>query len=123
MKLILRIVCIGVLTYFVSPFVSWWLCMVVAFMVSFVSPSSGLNSFIAGFLGVGLVWMGHSAKLDLANNSAFSVKVGEIMSVSDSYYLILAAGVIGGLASGFASITGSAARGLFKKSKQRSLYN
>ena len=123
MKLIIRIILIGAITYFISPFSGWWVCMGAAFIVLFVSPSSGLNSFIAGFLGVGLVWMGHAWSLDVANKSAFSLKIGEIMGINDPIYLVLATGAIGGIAGGFSALTGTNFKSLIIKSKSKSLYS
>jgi hypothetical protein len=123
MKLIIRILFIGALTYFLSPLFSWWTAMVVAFLVCFISPSSGLNAFVAGFLGVGLTWMGHAWSLDVKNQSAFSSKIAEIMQVSDPIILVLAAGLVGGLAGGFASLSGTTFRQLFIKPKKRSIYS
>ena len=123
MKLIIRIIAIGAATYFLSPLGGWWIAMIIAFVICGVSPSSGLNAFIAGFLGVGLTWMGHAWSLDVKNGSAFSSKIGEIMQITDPILLVLAAGAVGGLAGGFAAISGTSFRQLFIKPKQRSLYN
>ena len=124
MKLIIRIILIGAITYFISPFGGWWICMVAAFIVSFSSPSSGLNAFIAGFLGAGLVWMGHAWTLDAANQSVFSSKIAELMApLSSSIQLVLASGAVGGIAGGFSAITGTTFRALFVKPKQKSFYS
>ena len=97
--------------------------MVAAFVVSFISPSSGLNAFISGFLGVGLVWMGHAWTLDVANDSVFSTKIVQILNQNDPIFLILSAGGIAGIAGGFSAITGTTFKALFVKPKKRSLYN
>jgi len=123
MKLIIRIVAIGILTYFISPLGGWWLAMIISFFVCFISPSSGLNAFISGFLGVGLTWMGHAWNQDVINNSAFSSIIGEIMQIEEPIFLVLAAGAVGGIAGGFSSLTGTTFRQLFSKPKQRSLYS
>ncbi|WP_436517044.1 hypothetical protein [Ekhidna sp. To15] len=123
MKLIVRLIIIGALTYFLSPFATWWFGMIVAFVVCYASPSSGLNAFVAGFLGVGLVWMGHAWNIDVQNESAFSNTVAEIMQIGDPILLVFATGLIGGLAGGFASLSGTTFRQLFIKPKKRSLYS
>ena len=123
MKLIVRLIVIGVLTYFVSPFSFWWSAMVIAFVVCYISPSSGLNAFIAGFLGVGLVWMGHAWNLDVLNQSLFSTTVAEIIQIGDPILLVFGTGLIGGLAGGFASLSGTTFGQLFIKQKKRSLYS
>lgn len=123
MKLIVRLIVIGALTYFVSPYAPWWSIMAIAFIVCYISPSSGLNAFVAGFLGVGLVWMGHAWNIDVQNESAFSGTIAEIMQIGDPILLVFATGLIGGLAGGFASLTGTTFRQLFIKQKKRSLYS
>ena len=123
MKLIIRLIVIGALTYFLSPISVWWSAMIIAFVVCYVSPSSGLNAFVAGFLGVGLVWMGHSWNIDVLNRSNFSSTVAEIMQLNDPIFLVFATGLIGGLAGGFASLSGTTFRQLFIKQKKRSLYS
>ena len=97
--------------------------MAISFLVCAISPSSGLNAFIAGFLGVGLTWMGYAWNLDVQNQSAFSVKIAEIMQVGDPLILVLVSGAVGGIAGGFAAISGTTFRQLFVKPKQNSLYS
>ncbi len=123
MKLIIRLIVIGALTYFLSPISVWWIAMIIAFFVCYISPSSGLNAFVAGFLGVGLIWMGHAWNIDVINKSTFSSTVAEIMQLSDPIFLVFATGLIGGLAGGFASLSGTTFRQLFIKQKKRSLYS
>lgn len=123
MKLIVRIIAISILTYFISPFGSWWICMASAFIVCFISPSSGLNAFIAGFLGTGLVWLGHAWNLDVMNESNFSTKVAEVMQMGEPLILILVSGAVGGLSGGFAALTGTSFRKLFAKKQKTSFYS
>lgn len=124
MKLILRIFIIGLLTYFLSPYSVWWTGMAVAFIVTFVSPSSSLNAFVAGFLGIGLVWMGFAFVLDTANAAVFSSKVAAIMSPFDSSTkLIMLTGAVGGLSGGFAALSGTLLKDLVAKPKKKSLYS
>ncbi|MFK7953443.1 MAG: hypothetical protein AB8B73_11400 [Ekhidna sp.] len=123
MKLLIRLIAIGVLTYFISPLSFWWIAMIISFAVCYVSPSSGLNAFVAGFLGVGLVWIGQSWRMDVANESNFSNVIVELFPINESFYLILVTGLVGGLAGGFSALSGTSFRQLFLKEKKRSLYN
>lgn len=123
MKLIIRLIVIGALTYFLSPFTFWWMPMLIAFIVCYASPSSGLNAFIAGFLGVGLVWMGHAWSLDVKNNSVFTSYIAQVMQLNEPILLVFATGIVGGIAGGFSALTGTTFRQLFQKPMKRSLYS
>lgn len=123
MKLLIRLIAIGILTYFISPLAFWWIAMVIAFAVCYISPSSSLNAFVAGFLGVGLVWIGYAWSLDVVNKSNFSNIIVKLFPVNESFYLILITGLVGGLVGGFAAISGTTFRQIFLKQKKRSLYN
>lgn len=110
MKLFLRLILIGALTYFLSLFLPWWILVVVSFVVGWLIPGSGLNAFTSGFLGVGIVWMSYAWKLDVANNSLFSSKMLALLPVSDNVVLLALVGLIGGFCGGFAALTGSLIR-------------
>lgn len=126
MKLILRIILIGAITYLLSPYISWWTGMVAAFLVCMAMPSTLLNAFVAGFLGVGMVWMGQAWVLDVANSSAFTEVIVELLQVpliDEPFSLILATGLIGGLSGGFGGASGASLRHVFKKKKQQGYYS
>ncbi|MEM6641674.1 MAG: hypothetical protein AAF616_01735 [Bacteroidota bacterium] len=123
MKLIIRIILIGALTYFLSPYFTWWLGMLASFLVCFMLPSSGLNAFIAGFLGMGLIWLGQSWNLDVQNESAFSSKIADILLVGEPLYLVLISGLVGAISGGFSAVTGASFRQLFVKKKKQSFYS
>ena len=122
MKLILKIVAIGLLTYFLSPLTFWWIAMLISFVVCASVPSNMLTGFIAGFLGVGLVWAGYTFYLDNNNASVFTGMIAELFPVS-GFQMILVAGGIGGLAGGLAGMTGVTFRQLFAKQKQQGYYH
>jgi len=123
MKLIVRIILIGGLTYFLSPFTFWWMNMLTAFLVCALIPSGGLIAFIAGFLGAGLVWMGQAWNIDVANSSSFSTKIVQLFPVDDPFVLVIFAGIVGGLSAGLAAVSGTFFRKLLAKPKQRGIYN
>lgn len=123
MKLIIRIILIGVITYFVSPFAFWWTGMAAAFAICFIIPSRGLIAFISGFLGSGLVWLGQAWSIDVMNESKFSSTIVELFPLSDPFLLIIATGLIGSITGGFAAVSGTFFRKIFLKTKKRGGYN
>lgn len=126
MKLIIRIILIGVATYFISPILPWWTGMAAGFITCLLLPSTLLNAFIAGFLGVGLVWMGQAWVLDVANESAFTNVIIDLLQIGildDPILLVLVTGLIGGIAGGLAATSGASFKHLFQKKKQRGYYD
>lgn len=126
MKLIIRIILIGAITYLLSPFFTWWTGMGGAFLICMLMPSTLLNAFVAGFLGVGIIWMGQAWVLDVANNSSFTNVVIELLQVpliDEPFLLILTTALVGGLAGGLAGTSGASFRHIFKKKKTRGYYS
>jgi hypothetical protein len=124
MKLFLRIILIGALTYFLSLIFPWWILAVVGFTVGLLIPGGSLSTFISGFLGIGIIWMGHAWSLDAKNDSQFTeVMIQVIGIVDDPIVLIAIVGLIGGLVGGFATMTGALLRQPAKKKGGSGYYN
>lgn len=110
MKFFLRLILIGILTYFVSMIAPWWIIIIIGLLSGLTISGASLPVFMSGFLGVGMVWMGYAWKLDSENDSRFSTMISEIMRINDPLLLIVLTGVIGGLCGGFSAMTGSLIR-------------
>ena len=123
MKLIARIILIIILSYLLSLYFPWWVLMVVSFVVGFAIPGNGINLFIAGFLGGGLLWMSYAWYIDIKTESILSNKIVELFPFSDSIFLLIITGVIGALAGAFGALSGGSFRQLFMKKKQKSFYS
>jgi hypothetical protein len=93
-------------------FLPWWIIAVVAVLVGyFFKQGSGL-SFLAGFLGVFILWTGYAYLLSSANNHLLASKIAELMAPltgGSKNVLFLLSGVVGGLVGGLSSLTGSLA--------------
>ena len=113
---------IGILTYFLSAFLPWWILVIVSYVTGLIIPGAAFGSFISGFLGVGLVWMGYAWSLDANNESTFSNIILEIIPLGDSMILIAVTGAVGGLLGGFACMTGSLFRNTSKKKRASGYY-
>lgn len=122
MKLGARLIIIGILTYLFSFYTPWWVLFIITFSTCFFIHGSFLNTFIAGFLGVGLVWLGFSWFLDFQSESYFTEKIVLLFPVKDSSYLILISGLIGALSGGLGAILGNSFKLLFVKKKTKSYY-
>ena len=89
MNFFLRLILIGILSYFFSMFTPWWIVVVIGFTGGILIPGGSLRVFVSGFLGVGIVWMGYAWKLDSENESSFSNIILGLFPINDSIVLIV----------------------------------
>ncbi|MGE0773005.1 MAG: hypothetical protein AB7K37_14915 [Cyclobacteriaceae bacterium] len=109
MRLFIQIFVTGIVCFVIQSIFPWWTAAVAAFMVGFVFSNSGFRSFVAGFIGVGLVWGIMPWFIQYSTQSDLAQRVGQLLPINVFMLTIL----IGALAGGFASLTGS----LLKPSK------
>ncbi|MCY7310241.1 MAG: hypothetical protein LH619_05640, partial [Chitinophagaceae bacterium] len=66
------------------------------------------KAFLAGMLGVFLLWAGLAWWIDMKNNGVLSKKVAAVLPLGgNALLLILLTGIVGGLVAGFAAMSGS----------------
>lgn len=110
MKIIVAIVLTAFLAYVVGIYstLPWWLFAVTSFLVALAVNQKPGKSFLAGFLGLFLLWAVLAFMKDAANDHLLSAKVAQlILKSNSSIAIILVTGVVGGLVSGLAALTGS----------------
>lgn len=123
MKLIIKIMLIAGLAYLSGLYLPWWGVVVVAALVSLIIPTSGFAAFVSGFIGVGLLWMVLSWKIDIESQGILTNKMAALFGLSDPIYLVIASGLIGALAGGLGSVTGNSFRQMFMRKKKASFYS
>ena len=123
MKLIARIILIIAVSYLLSMYLPWWILIVISFLVGFAIPGNGINQFIAGFLGGGLLWMTFAWMNDIQTESILSEKIIKLFPFDDPIFLLILAGLIGALAGALGAMSGNSFRQLFMKKKQKSFYS
>ena len=90
-----------------QPFLPWYTIAVVAFAVGYFVKRSGLAAFAAGFVGVFLLWVAYAFMLSHANNDLLARKVATLLPLHGNVgALLVVTGVVGGLVSGFAALSG-----------------
>jgi hypothetical protein len=110
MKIVTAIVLTGFLAFVLGVYstLPWWSFAVSSLVVSVAIKQRPGNSFLTGFLGLFLLWAGMALVKDAANEHILSAKVATILPLGGSYLvLILVTGLVGGLVSGLAALTGS----------------
>jgi hypothetical protein len=111
MRLLLSVLLIATLSFIAGLFLPWWSIACISFIVALLlQPHSG-HGFIAGFLGIFLLWGVLALWIDLKNESILSHKIAQIFPLGGSSILIiLITALIGALVGGFAGMAGSSLR-------------
>lgn len=112
MKFVVAIILTALLSFVAGLYFPWWTIAIAAFLVALLIYQKTWKAFLAGFLGLLLLWSGLAYWIDVNNESILSAKIGELIGVgSNSFLLILITGLIGGLVAGFAALSGNFLRG------------
>ena len=108
MRFPVQVLVIIVAGFFLELFFPWWSVAIAAF-IGGVLLTTRLN-FLAGFLGVGLLWVGKALITDLSSQSDLADRVARIFMLHNKSLLLLFIFVLIGLVGGFAAMTGGALR-------------
>jgi hypothetical protein len=111
MRFLLTILLIAVLGFIAGLFLPWWSVAIVAFLVLILLPQGLGRSFLAGFLGIFIMWFIVAFMQDVKNDHILSQKIAQLFKLgSASLLLILITAIVGGLVAGFAAMSGSSLR-------------
>lgn len=76
-------------------------------------PTKGFNDFLAGFLGVGLLWLIFAWIIDVNTNSILTEQVAPILKMNNALVVVAVTGLLGGLVGGVGALSGSQLRRIF----------
>ncbi len=100
----------------ILPFSPWWGFAITSLLVALLIHQKAGKAFLAGFLGIFLLWAGLAWWMDMKNNGILSQKIAQILPLNgNSLLLILVTGIVGGLVAGFAAMSGSFLRASSRK--------
>lgn len=108
MRFPVQIIVIIILGYLLEQFLPWWSVAIAAF-VGGILVNTRLN-FLAGFLAIGLLWIGKALVTDVSSDSEFADRVARIFMLHNKSILLLVTFVLIGIVGGFAAMAGSALR-------------
>jgi len=119
MKFLLQLILIIVLAFVFELLMPWWSIAIAAFLGGLALTSRA--NFLAGFLGIGLLWLLYAWMMDTTSAAPLADRVSKILFINKPL-LILITAVIGGLVGGFAAMAGGALRGKTKRSNDPRYY-
>ncbi|MBS1759688.1 MAG: hypothetical protein JST23_06125 [Bacteroidetes bacterium] len=107
MKFFTAIILTALLSFISGLYFPWWIIAVIAFLVAILVHQKAWKAFWSGFFGLFILWGILAFWIDIQNDHLLSKKIAGILPFGgNSYLLILATGVIGGLVAGFGALSG-----------------
>jgi len=103
MKFVVQVLATIVVCLILQLLLPWWSIAIGAAGVAYFSGNKGLISFMAGFLGIALLWSVFAVYIDIKTNSILTDKINQLLPLNA---FVLTA-MVGGLVGGFAALTGA----------------
>jgi hypothetical protein len=108
MKLLIAVILTALFSFVAGLYFPWWSVAIAAFLSVLLIPLRSSRAFLAGFLGVFILWALLALWIDIKNQGILSKKVAEIFPLGGSSFLIiLVTSIIGALVGGFAALSAS----------------
>ncbi len=107
MKILLQTLATIIGCFIVQYFLPWWTMALIALIAGYAFHNRGALSFVSGFLGAGLLWLGMAYYMDATTQSILTDKVNKLFPLN--VFIMMTA--IGGLVGGFSALTGTLMRG------------
>jgi len=108
MKLLVAILLTALLALVGGMWLPWWSIAIASLLIGLLVPQRAGRAFLAGFLGIFLLWAIYSLSKDIPNDGLLSAKVADMFSLGrNSILIILVTAFVGGLVGGFGGMTGS----------------
>ena len=108
MKFITAILLTALLAFISGLFLPWWMIAITSLVVALLVHQKAGKAFLAGLLGVFLLWAGLAWWIDMKNNGVLSERIANVLPLGgNSMLLVLVTGLVGGLVAGLGAITGS----------------
>lgn len=119
MRFTLQLITIAILALVFELLLPWWSIAIAAFLGGIAFNSR--HNFLAGFLGVGLLWLFFALMMDLTATAPLAERISKVLFINKPL-LLLATSLIGGLIGGFAAMAGGALLGRSKRSNDTRYY-
>jgi hypothetical protein len=108
MKFAISTLLSAMLAFALALYLPWWSIAVAAFIVAIAIPQRPLAAFLAGFVGLFLLWFILTLAINSYNANILAPKVSAIMGLgASSFMLVLITCILGALVGGLSALTGS----------------
>lgn len=98
---------IFILAFILNLLLPWWSIALPGLFLGYYYRKPVLPSFGWGFLALFILWVAEAWYIHSANDGLLSGRIAEMLQLSSPYWVILITGIIGGIVSGLATVTGT----------------
>jgi hypothetical protein len=106
MKFLVHILLTILISFMLQYFLPWWTMAIGSLVIAYLVGNNGFTSFAAGFIAVGLLWLGMALFIDWITDSVLTEKLNRLLPMNS----FLLTTLIGGLVGGLSSLTGALLR-------------
>jgi hypothetical protein len=106
MKFIIQVLITAAVCFVLQSFLPWWSMPFGAASIAYLTDNKGGISFLAGLLGVALLWFAMALYVDMSSHGILTAKVNKLLPIPA---LALTA-IVGGLVGGMSALCGSLLR-------------
>lgn len=103
MRLLLTALTIAAIAFLAEWFAPWWTAILVAAIAGYFSGLRPGRAFLAGFLGLGILWMTVFLWRDIPNDHILSERMGKLFSLPSYLFYLIVTVVVGALLGGLGS--------------------
>lgn len=108
MKNIFSIFSIAILSFALGIFLPWWSIAIAGFLIPLFIEQKPLMAFLSGFVSIFLLWGLYSFFINQSNHDILANKISMlILKRENPLMLVTMTALIGGIVTGFASLSGS----------------
>ncbi len=101
------LVFVAVISAILQQFLPWWIIALSGFIAGYTIKQPTLQAFASGFAAIFLLWIVYAYMLSHGNDDLLAKKVAMLLPLKGHVSLLfLVTGIIGGLVSGTATLTG-----------------
>jgi hypothetical protein len=112
MRIFLTIVLIALLALLLEWFAPWWTALLVAAVIGFASGLRPGKAFLAGLLGIGILWLAVALFRDIPNQHILSQRMAMLFALPSFWLYIAVTAVFGGLLGGASAWSAALLRGM-----------
>tara|TARA_B100000963_G_scaffold346957_1_gene352768 strand:- start:1691 stop:2035 length:345 start_codon:yes stop_codon:yes gene_type:complete len=103
--MIILFLLIAVNAFFLNLVLPWWSAALPGLFFGHRMNVTPILAFGMGFFAVFLAWGAHALYIHVASAAVLSARISELFGLTQDWILIVITAVIGGLLSGFATLT------------------